>query len=92
MHDDSLRAVLAQRPRKQLSPFFATRVMANLPRRRGRWFIGVYWLAAVSTSAWILVLHPILPPAWTPYLIAGLVPATLSCAAFLSSNLMRGGH
>jgi hypothetical protein len=89
MLDESLRAALANRPRPRLGPFFAARVMANLPPRRGRWLVGVYWLATAGASAWILALHPILPPTWTPYLIAGLVPATLSCAAFLTPNLMR---
>jgi hypothetical protein len=89
MLDESLRAALAHRPRPRLSAFFTARVMANLPARRGRWLVGVYWLATAGASAWILALHPILPPAWTPYLIAGLVPATLSCAAFLAPNRIR---
>ena len=89
MHDESLRAALAQWPRKQLGPFFAARVVANLPRRRGRWFVGLSWVAAAGASAWILAVHPILPPAWTPYLIGGLVPATLACAASAAQILTR---
>jgi anti-sigma factor RsiW len=88
MLDESLRAALAHRPRPRLSAFFTARVMANLPARRGRWLVGAYWLATVGASAWILTLHPILPPAWTPYLIASLVPATLFCAAFVIPKLM----
>ena len=89
MLEKSLRAALAEHPRPQLRPFFAGRVVANLPRRHGRWFLGAYWLAAASASAWILALHPILPPAWTPYLIAGLVPATLACTALVPNPMRR---
>jgi hypothetical protein len=70
--DDPLRRLLAQRPRPRLSDDFSRALMRrlrqqepSLERQRGvgtRLVLGVYWLAALAATAWILRQGPL--PGW----------------------------
>jgi peptidoglycan/LPS O-acetylase OafA/YrhL len=85
--DDEVRRLLAGRPRPQLSGDFSRELMRRVrqqhethERQRGvgtRLVLGVYWLAALVATAWILRQGPL--PEWLAALLwAGallLVPA-----------------
>ena len=82
-NEDSLRRLLAERARPRLSEDFARDLMRRVrlqqeadARQRGvgtRLVLGVYWLAALVASAWILGQGPL--PEW--------VAAVLWCGALV---------
>jgi len=85
--DDPIRRLLAERPRPRLSDDFSRELMRRVRQQQesrarqsgvgARLVLGVYWLAALVATAWILRQGPL--PAWlTVVLWAGtllLVPA-----------------
>ncbi len=96
-NEDALRRLLADRPRPRLPEDFSRELMRRVRQQQdadarqhgvGTWLVlGVYWLAALLASAWILRQGPL--PDWATALLwaAGLLLVPASYAVVLWSSM-----